>query len=390
MSFPTEIVIEGRAKIVIPKMSEYLREDGIFEPAHAPVFYNPKAKKNRDIAVALAKVQREKLGRLYAMEPLAGTGVRSIRFALEASADMVIAVDSNPLAVDLIYKNIKLNKVENVVRVLFGDANAVMYSKELRCGHYMDLIDVDPFGSPMPFIDAAIRATRRRGLVMATATDGGPLTGSRPQAALRKYGAKIIRTPVSKEFAIRILMASIMRVAAVREVALNPVLNFFGDYYVRVSFTLDRGASRTDEVLENLGYVLYCKCHDLKILKGYPYPSTKDRCECGDLALIGPLWLGPLTSAFAKESLKYLEGEARELVRKVIEEDQVPSPTVYRVDAVASYLRISMPSPRLVVSRLREVGFKAFQAHYDYRVIKTDAPYNEVIGAIKDLSPSNS
>ena len=253
----------------------------------------------------------------------------------------------------------------------------------------MDLVDVDPFGSPMPFVDAAIRATRRRGLIMATATDGGPLTGSRPQAALRKYGARIVRTPVSKEFAIRILMAAIMKVAAVREVALKPVLNFFGDYYVRVAFTLDRGASRTDEILKNLGYVLYCKCHDLKILKGYPYPEDKESCECGNLALIGPMWLGPLTNEMANEALNHLEGEAKNLVKSVVEEDQVPLPTVYRVDAVASYLRMSMPSPRLVVSRLREIGFKAFQAHYDYRAIKTDAPYEEVVKAVKDLSPSN-
>ncbi len=390
MSFPTEIITEGKAKIIIPKMSEYLREDGIYEPAHAPVFYNPKAKKNRDIAVALAKVQRDNQGRLYALEPLAGTGVRAIRFALEASADLVIAVDSNPLAVDLMYKNVKLNKVENVVRVIFGEANAVMHSRELRCGHYMDLVDVDPFGSPMPFIDAAIRATRRRGLVMATATDGGPLTGSRPQAALRKYGAKIVRTPVSKEFAIRILMGAIMRIAAIREVALKPVLNFFGDYYVRVSFTLDRGASRTDDMLAKLGYVLYCKCHEIKIVRGYPYPDASESCGCGKLSWIGPLWLGPLTSDMAKRALDYLEGEARDLVAKVVEEDQVPFPNVYRVDAIASYFSISMPSPRLVVARLREVGFKAFQAHYDYRVIKTDAPYEEVVKAIKELSPSNS
>jgi tRNA (guanine26-N2/guanine27-N2)-dimethyltransferase len=383
VDFPLEIITEGKVKLAVPKMSEYLRPDGVYEPAHAPVFYNPKAKFNRDVAVAFGKALREELGRLDVLEPLAGSGVRSLRYAAESGATKVLAVDANPLAVELIKYNVKLNKLEDRVKVLLSEANAVLHSRELREGYY-DLVDVDPFGSPMPFADGAVRATRRRGLVAVTATDTAPLTGARPQSALRKYGALVRRTPFSKEVAIRVLMGAMVRVAAVREVALRPEVAFFKDYYVRAELRLDRGAGRTDEALSNLGYLFYNeKNYDVKVVKGYPLPEERP-----EGIAVGPLWLGPLTGPLARRALELAEyPEARKLLETLLEEDSVGVPFSYKVEKVASLLKVNMPSPRLVVERLRELGYKALLTHYDRTSVKTDAPREEVFKVVKELSP---
>ena len=39
-------------------------------------------------------------------------------------------------------------------------------------------IDIDPFGSPVPFIDSAIQSLARTGVLEVTATDTAALTGS--------------------------------------------------------------------------------------------------------------------------------------------------------------------------------------------------------------------
>ncbi|NPA84629.1 MAG: tRNA (guanine(10)-N(2))-dimethyltransferase [Crenarchaeota archaeon] len=380
MDFPLEVITEGKVKLAVPKMSEYLRPDGVYEPAHAPVFYNPSAKFNRDVAVAFGRALKEELGRLDVLEPLAGSGVRSLRYAVESGATKVLAVDANPLAVELIKYNIKLNKLEDRVKVLLSEANAVLHSRELRDGYY-DLVDVDPFGSPMPFADGAVRATRRRGLVAVTATDTAPLTGARPQSALRKYGALIRRTPFSKEVAVRVLVGAMVRVAAVREVALRPEAAFFKDYYVRAELRLDRGAGRADEALSNLGYLFYNEeSYEVRVVKGYPVPEERPQ----GLA-IGPLWLGPLTGPLARKALELAEGEVREFLRRLVEEDSVGTPYSYKIEKVASLLKINMPSPRLVVERLKELGYKALLTHYDHTSVKTDAPREEVFKAVEEL-----
>ena len=379
LGFEVELVKEGEVELVIPKMSNYLRPDGVYEPAHAPVFYNPRAKFNRDVAIAFGKALKRELGRLEVLEPLAGSGVRSVRYAKEANADKVLAVDVDPLAVKLIKINAKINNVEDRVKTLNMDANAVLHNRELREGYY-DLVDVDPFGSPMPFADGAIRSTRRKGLVAFTATDTAPLTGARPQSALRKYGAKLLRTPFSKEVAIRALIAAIVRVAAVREVALKPEIAFFKDYYVRAEMRLDRGAKRADEALSNLGYLFYDdKSYNVVIAKGYPLPEEIPR----GMKALGPLWLGPLSGPLARA----VEGKVKPFVDQIIAEDEIGVPFSYKIERVASILHTNMPSPKVVVLRLKEMGYKAVLTHYDKSAVKTNAPREEVFKVVKELSP---
>ncbi len=384
MDFPIEIITEGKVRIAVPKMSEYLRPDGVYEPAHAPVFYNPKAKFNRDVAVAFGKALKLELGRLEVLEPLAGSGVRSVRYAVEAGADKVLAVDVDPKAVELIKYNAKLNGVEDKVIALNDEANAVLHSREKRGGYY-DLVDVDPFGSPMPFADGAVRATRRKGLVALTATDTAPLTGARPQSALRKYSAKVARVPFGKEVAIRVLVGAAVRVAAVREVALTPEGAFFKDYYVRAHLRLDRGAGRTDEALSNLGYLFFNeRTYEVFVEKGFPLPKELHK---GFVAL-GPLWLGPLTGPLLERAIEASEYEhVKRFLAHLKEEDGIGVPFSYKIEKVTSIMRVNMPSPRLVVQRLREVGYKAVLTHYDHTSVKTDAPREEVFKVVRELSP---
>ena len=51
-------------------------------------------------------------------------------------------------------------------------------------------IDIDPFGSPVPFIDSAIQSLARTGVLEVTATDTAALTGASLSSQKRRYGAQ--------------------------------------------------------------------------------------------------------------------------------------------------------------------------------------------------------
>ncbi|MEM0017999.1 MAG: tRNA (guanine(10)-N(2))-dimethyltransferase, partial [Candidatus Korarchaeum sp.] len=72
----------------------------------APVFYNPRMKLNRDLAVTVFS----SLNLRSAADLMAASGVRALRLELEGGAKEVVACDSNCLSVQVMRINARLNK----------------------------------------------------------------------------------------------------------------------------------------------------------------------------------------------------------------------------------------------------------------------------------------
>ncbi|MEJ2241154.1 MAG: hypothetical protein P8Y18_03305, partial [Candidatus Bathyarchaeota archaeon] len=82
--FPTEIILEGQVKVIVPKLSNYVTKPSDYAPSKAPVFYNPIMELNRDISVLVLQTYQNILGReLLVCEPMTGCGIRGVRFAIE-------------------------------------------------------------------------------------------------------------------------------------------------------------------------------------------------------------------------------------------------------------------------------------------------------------------
>lgn len=154
-----------------------------------PVFYNPEMKLNRDICILLLKSVPSEL---KIADILAGTGVRSIRLLKELPKSRIKTVDindCNPEAEKLIKKNLKLNKIKGKKAVVHcKDANDFLIES-----NGFNYIDIDPFGSPNPFLDNSIRRLARDGILAVTATDTSALAGSHPDSCKRKYWAMPLR-----------------------------------------------------------------------------------------------------------------------------------------------------------------------------------------------------
>ena len=112
--------------------------------------------------------------------------------------------DINEKAFKLAKHNVQINGLEKKVTVKHKDANCVL-SCNASPKKRFDIVDVDPFGTPAPYLDSALRAIRNNGLLASTATDLAPLCGVHVKACIRKYGGRPLRTEYCHELAVRLL-----------------------------------------------------------------------------------------------------------------------------------------------------------------------------------------
>lgn len=62
-----------------------------------------------------------------------------------------------------------------------------------------DAIDLDPYGCPSIFLDAAVQSVSEGGLLLVTATDMAVLAGNSPETCYVKYGAVSIKSKACHE-----------------------------------------------------------------------------------------------------------------------------------------------------------------------------------------------
>jgi len=392
VDFPTVQIREGKVKVLIPNPKYYLREDGVYEPAWAPVFYNPRMVFNRDIAVLTLNTYAKSVSKgLHVADVLAGTGVRGIRFAVEVEGvERVTINDIDPKASTLARLNAKLNNVEDKVIVENYDANLLMRLYRFS-GEFLDYVDVDPFGTPVPYLEAALGVVRRGGMIALTATDTATLSGVHRETCRRRYWANTFKVDFEKEMGLRVLMGYIVLRAATLDLSVNFKLSYYADHYFRVYFTVDRSARRANKMLRKLGYIRSPKGFAEELIMEVDNPMI-----CMGNGVIGPLWVGELVDRdFVKSMLdalmsKYDYVEYRERARKLLEllfnEKDYP-PYYYRVDRLCKYLKVSMPPLNLIIECLESRGYKASRTHFDNRSFKTNAPIEEVMECIKECAP---
>ena len=164
-----------------------------YAPSKAPVFYNPVMEFNRDLTVLAFKAYQHMVNHEISIcEPFTSQGIRGIRFAAEIEGvTRVLLSDINTSAYELAKHNIELNKLEDKITLKHKDANCVL-SCNASPKKRFDIVDIDPFGTPVPYLDSAFRALKNKGLLAATATDLAPLCGVHAKACVRKYGGKPI------------------------------------------------------------------------------------------------------------------------------------------------------------------------------------------------------
>jgi tRNA (guanine26-N2/guanine27-N2)-dimethyltransferase len=394
--FPSETVKEGRVKVLVPKLAAFVKQPSDYAPSKAPVFYNPVMELNRDIAVlALQAYQRTVDREISVCEPLTSTGIRGVRFAAEIqSVKKVLINDINERAASLAKYNVRLNGLQEQVTVEHKDANHLLsYHGAPR--KRFDVVDVDPFGSPVPYLDPTIRALRDSGLLAVTATDLASLCGVHPKACVRKYGGKPLRTEYCHELAVRLLAGCIVTLAAKHDIGIRVVFSHCTAHYIRVYAEIDYGAKKADASVENLGYVLHCfNCLHRETTRT-PFTERLARCpECGfKMDYSGPLWLGRIfdkqfCELMAKENTHtaFKNGGRIAKLLSLAKGEAEAQATYYVVDKISNKLALPVPSVGAILQVLRDNGFQAVPTHFNSRGIKTNAPALTVHNLLRKLA----
>jgi tRNA (guanine26-N2/guanine27-N2)-dimethyltransferase len=393
--FPTETITEGKVNVLVPKLSEYYKKSSDYAPSKAPVFYNPVMELNRDFAVLVLQAHQKSLGRdVSVSEPLTGCGIRGVRFAVEVKGiQKVVINDIKPEAVEVACFNAKLNGVKDRVDVINEDANLFL-SRHSAPRKRFDYIDVDPFGSPVPYIDSALRSLRNGGLLALTATDMAPLCGVHPRACLRKYGGVPLRTEYCHELAVRLLSGCLTMMAAKHEIGTEILFSYSIDHYIRVYAVVGYGAKVADKSVKQMGYILHCfSCFHRETVLGITTPPKQNCPVCGaKLSTAGPLGLGQIAD---KKFCKIIEKEAvdnfreKKKLQKILSlvQNEAKAPvTYYAVDKICDKLNLPVPPQKKVLDKLREEGYHAGLTHFKSRGFRTDAPSNIIKMIITDLA----
>ena len=399
VGFPIETITEGRVKIVVPKLDAYVSKFSDYAPSKAPVFYNPVMELNRDLSMLVVQAYQHTVGReLSVCEPLSSSGIRGVRYAAEVrGVKNVIINDISARAVKLASHNVELNSLSNQVKVENKDANCLLSCYGAPKKRF-DVVDLDPFGSPVPYLDSAIRALRNNGLLAVTATDLAPLCGVHSKACIRKYGGKPLRTEYCHELAIRLLLGGIVSSAAKQEIGTRAIFSHSTDHYVRVYLEIQYGAKKADESIKNLGYILHCfNCLHRESVESLLYLKTEKCPECGSrLDYSGPLWVGKiLDSQFCElvsreNAQRALRNNAKiaQLLTVAKKEAEAP-PTYYVTDKLSGKLSLPAPSVGALIKALRDGGFETVQTHFSSRGFKTEAPALKVQERLKVLATSS-
>jgi len=383
MKMDIETINEGTVTIKIPKFEKVT--------AKAPVFYNPAMELNRDLSVAALTVYKYDVDHnISVCDAFGGTGIRGIRYAKEIDGvERAFINDLNPIAVEFAEANIKLNDLDHVT-VCREDANIFLR----KCKGRFDVVDIDPFGTPSPYVESAAASLRSGSMICVTATDTSALCGTYIEPCIRKYGSVPLKTEYCHENGLRILAGFVARTFSKYKKYIEVKFSHSTEHYMRIYATIGKGAANTDESLRSLGYIAHCKnCLYRVVIYGLA-PKIAENCPVcgGKLNVGGPLWCGEMYSAdFVSKMINTVqhlklntEYKALKLLNTCLNEADAPE-SFYEIHKVCKNLKTSAPPIIEVMNLLKEGGYFVSRTHFSPTSIKTDANIVELKKLIMSL-----
>ena len=399
-------------------------------------FYNPAQELNRDLTVIsiatymnftkYRKVKEIKTFNEYKfniIEPLSATGLRCMRYYAELPGEKINNIYSNdmdPKAVECININMEKNQVDNnKFKVYNLDAAQLMYQNPRT----FDVVDLDPYGTAIPFIDSCIHCSKNGALLCITFTDMPVLCGNYPETTLYKYGSIPYKVPFCHEMAIRIALYSISNAASKYKKVIKPLFSFNAEFYIRLFLIIKESPEDCKMNPFKYGYMYHCRdCQnrsiypmarkqDNKFKNGKPnsyvkfnnliYPSEK--CDiCGsNMCMSGPFWIDDifdedwikeLQKNLQNNNFSYLKFNSRiqNICKGIINELPLNN-QIFNLDYAQFSRDVNLSSFKLAIFQgaIENLGYKLAQSYYDPNLFKTDAPVDVIYDIMKQYKQEN-
>lgn len=362
------------------------------------VFYNKKMEINRDITNLAIMAYNRSINRdtLTIVDPMAASGIGSIRMLKECKNIKKIYInDINPIAVDLIHKNLSLNELNyqsakiEVSRkdssYLFSEITQNSYNHTDNDQKKPNIISIDPFGTPNLYLDAAFKAIQKvNGLLCITATDTAVLFGVRPLSCIRKYMSKPLHTEYCKEVGARILLYFISRIANINNMGILPLLTFYNSHFIRVFCLTFKNRNEITKFFKNYTYSIHCNnCGFRSIFQDdYFQPSLNcPVCKKNNYVdYAGPLWDSEIHDAdFVNEMIEmnnHLNYNNKKRINKLLNliKGEINKPIFYyNIHKLSKILKISnIPKLEEIISHIKNKGYQISRTHFDFLSVKTN------------------
>ncbi len=429
------LIKEGQASMLFPKENE--------------VFYNKVQVLNRDLSIMMLRLFAERRMRdkeakrlkkegltpeqvtaqladvdwtqrvketaaedgLVVLDALAASGLRSIRYFKEVpGVKEVIVNDLEEAAVEQAHRNVAHNQVDpRRVKPQQGNANLLMYQHVEPKMNY-DVIDLDPYGSAAPFMDAAVQAVANGGLLCVTCTDLAVLNGNHPEVTWAKYRAMPTKARYMHEMAVRIVLQALESNANRYQRHIVPLLSVGIDFYLRVFVRVFKSAAEVKKASVKTSYVhqsLGCGSFYMQPVgkfnggpgNGSYQASSGPTCPpvCPETGaafrLGGPIWSAPMHDMeWVMEALNRAEEQQEEgyeaetglaplptTERMVglltaVSEELVDVPLHFTLQDLSGTLHCTCPRVDDMKAALINAGYRVSNQHKEPRAIKTDAP----------------
>jgi tRNA (guanine26-N2/guanine27-N2)-dimethyltransferase len=377
-SIKTRRVLEGTTQLVVPES---------IEPLKFPSFFNPEGRFVRDVSIICYKSfassfvdpRRKSADDLIFGDCLSGTGARGIRVANEAlEFRRVFLNDISPVSIELAKLSARENKVEEKCVFSNREAGAFLSARLENAGERFDALDLDPFGTPSPFVDEALKATKHHGILSVSATDTAVLCGVYPSVALRKYLGLPLRTDYSQEVGIRLMLGLLSFTAMRCEAGIRPLFAHHDKHYFRTYSLVEIGNNYSRQNEAQIGYILHCfKCGSRRMVSRSDFfEDLASRLHCTDcdnaaMKIGGPLWIGKIQSG------EFVQ-KCSQLSDLPVFDEELDLPLYYDLSKLSDELGTSTPKIASVISKLRTIGHSASRTRLNPKAVRTDAPLREL------------
>ncbi|MEM7826613.1 MAG: tRNA (guanine(10)-N(2))-dimethyltransferase [Candidatus Aenigmatarchaeota archaeon] len=349
-------VREGEVEIYVPNVE-------LPEKGRKYGFYNPEMKTDRDISVATLSVFKKIFSEISSKEIkicdlLCATGIRGIRYKKEIGGEVTIN-DVNENAIELAKRNVDLNGLNVTVRN--EDANLLLAKERF------DVIDIDPFGSPVYFVGAAARSLTKFSFLCVTATDTATLFGVHPETCRRRYGALSIKCQFSKELGTRILLSFLIKEFAKYGKCFTPILSYSKRHYVRIFGMVEKSGNKINKILNQLKLLSY-------------YDGLWQEGIKNGMKPIGEIYLGETSNKeFCNKIIEEVKKRGLEGIKILnMITDEIDEPFYYDIRWIAKRYKIKMLPIEEIISWLRQMGFKASRTAFCDFGIKTNARAEDI------------
>ncbi|KAL8786214.1 MAG: hypothetical protein Q9213_002903 [Squamulea squamosa] len=371
------------------------------------------------------------------LDALSATGLRALRYTKEIShVTSVTANDLSPSATTSIKLNAEYNGVSHKIQPTTGDAKALMYHTVAHSRDLFHVIDLDPYGTAVPFLDAAVQAVPDGGLLCVTCTDAGVFASvGFPEKSFSQYGGISWKGTQCHEAGLRLILNAVATSAARYGLAVEPLLSLNIDFYARLFVRIRRSpvdvkflASKTMVVYNcdhgcgsfSIQYMAQSRQREAKNGdKFYTHslaqgPSATPHCEhCGfKTHLAGPMWGGPLHNPHfitkildllpsldkaTYNTIPRIEGmltlALNETLHQETQEDipqkstkytpitsldpalRDPHPFFINPSILARTLHCPVPSEAALRGALLGLGYRTTRSHTEPGSIRTEAPW---------------